>query len=250
MSPAIQFISHISPLPLRCHIHVEPQLHSISTISLSQPCLHAQSCRLRATPMPPRQAQQLIWPMLQLLLRHSAGPTRQHHLQCQPLFMRAQRRPSCQLQLLTKLTALHRGQACQSKQRQRTAQMSVRPQPLPLHQSSGAKALHLELQVTLNALAGRACTSVKAVQTYRVCRAVNDLSKETPVTETGSGFAGSPDYAKGTGIFEGEAEVLNDDNALRVRPLLFETRRDRTTWLWRPYMTSCSCLTRVIPTSV
>ena len=128
--------------------------------------------------------------------------------------------------------------------------MSVRPQPLPLHQSSGAKALHLEMQVTLNALAGRACTSVKAVQTCRVCRAVNDLSKETPVTETGSGFAGSPDYAKGTGIFEGEAEVLNDDNALRVRPLLLETRRNRATWLWRPYKTSCSCLTCVISTSV
>ena len=40
-----------------------------------------------------------------------------------------------------------------------------------------------------------------------------DLSQKTR-----SGFAGSLDYAKGTGIFEGEAEVLNDDNALRVRP--------------------------------
>ena len=100
------------------------------------------------------------------------------------------------------------------------AKMAVCPQPLPLHQSCGAKALHLEMQVTSNALAGRARNSVKAVQTCRVCRAVNDSSKGRPVTETGSGFAGSPDYAKGTGIFEGEAEVLNDDNALRVTPLL------------------------------
>ena len=60
---------------------------------------------------------------------------------------------------------------------------------------------------------------------------MNDSSKDRPVTEIRSGSAGSPDYAKGTGIFEGEAEVLNDDNALRVRPMLSETRSGRAPWL-------------------